>query len=65
MARLTKSIWLATEAALIAETEAGELHQLKRGFNETLLPDLNDPAFADMYAQSISYGLFAARVGHQ
>jgi hypothetical protein len=38
---------------------------LKRGFNEILLPDLDDPAFADMYAQSISYGLVAARVGHQ
>ena len=65
MARLTKSIRLATEEALIAETQAGELHQLKRGFNEILLPDLDAPAFADMYAQSISYGLFAARVGHQ
>lgn len=65
MARLTKSIRLATEEALKAETKAGELHQLKRGFNEILLPDLDDPAFADMYAQSISYGLFAARVGHE
>ncbi|WP_377476370.1 MAG: N-6 DNA methylase [Microcoleus anatoxicus] len=64
MARLTKSILLATESALQIETEAGELHQLKRGFNEILLPDLNDAAFADMYAQTISYGLFAARVGH-
>jgi type I restriction-modification system DNA methylase subunit len=64
MARLTKSILLATEAALQIENESGELHQLKRGFNEILLPDLNDAAFADMYAQTISYGLFAARVGH-
>ena len=64
MARLTKSIRLATEEALKAETQAGELYQLKRGFNEILLPDLDDPAFADMYAQSVSYGLFAARVGH-
>jgi predicted helicase len=64
MARLTKSILLATESALQMETETGELHQLKRGFNEILLPDLNDAAFADMYAQTISYGLFAARVGH-
>jgi len=64
MARLTKSILLATESALQIETETGELHQLKRGFNEILLPDLNDAAFADMYAQTISYGLFAARVSH-
>lgn len=64
MARLTKSIRLATESALQIENESGELHQLKRGFNEILLPDLDDAAFADMYAQTISYGLFAARVGH-
>lgn len=64
MARLTKTIRLATESALQIESESGELHQLKRGFNEILLPDLNDAAFADMYAQTISYGLFAARVGH-
>jgi len=64
MARLTKSIRLATEETLKAESKNGELQQIKRGFNEILLPDLNDSDFADMYAQTISYGLFAARVGH-
>lgn len=64
MARLTKAIRFATVEALGLEAEDGELHQLKRGFSEVLLPNLNDPAFADMYAQTISYGLFAARVGH-
>ena len=64
MARLTKAIRLATVTALSLEGAAGELHQLKQGFSEVLLPDLNDADFADMYAQTISYGLFAARVGH-
>ncbi|WP_017717633.1 type ISP restriction/modification enzyme [Kamptonema formosum] len=64
MARRTRTIRLATEEALKAETERGELRQLKREFNEMLLPDLNDSEFADMYAQTVSYGLFAARVGH-
>ena len=64
MARLTKAIKYAVEEALKRETETGELHQLKRGFKEVLLPDLDDTAFADMYAQTVSYGLFAARVGH-
>jgi type I restriction-modification system DNA methylase subunit len=64
MARLTKVIRLATETALSLEVNNGELHQLKQGFSEVLLPDLNDADFADMYAQTISYGLFAARVGH-
>ena len=64
IARLTKAIRYAIEEALKREDEIGELHQLKRGFKEVLLPDLSDAAFADMYAQTISYGLFAARVGH-
>ncbi|MEG4517119.1 MULTISPECIES: type ISP restriction/modification enzyme [unclassified Microcoleus] len=64
MARLTKAIRLATTTALDGERKDGELHQLKQGFSEVLLPDLNDADFADMYAQTISYGLFAARVGH-
>jgi hypothetical protein len=64
MARLTKAIRLATTTALSLETTQGELHQLKQGFSEVLLPDLDDSDFADMYAQTISYGLFAARVGH-
>ncbi|KAM3097005.1 type ISP restriction/modification enzyme [Phormidesmis sp. 146-12] len=64
MARLTKAIKLATSTALGLEESQGELHQLKQGFSEVLLPDLNDADFADMYAQTISYGLFAARVGH-
>ncbi|MEG4336714.1 type ISP restriction/modification enzyme [Microcoleus sp. D3_18_C2] len=64
MARLTKAIRLATTTALEGENKDGELHQLKQGFSEVLLPDLNDADFADMYAQTISYGLFAARVGH-
>lgn len=65
MARLTKAIKYAVSAALKIENNSGELHQLKRGFKEVLLPDLDDAAFGDMYAQTISYGLFAARVGHQ
>lgn len=64
MARLTKAIRLATATALSLEGSEGELHQLKQDFSEVLLPDLTDADFADVYAQTISYGLFAARVGH-
>lgn len=64
MARLTKAIRGATTTALKLENIEGELHQLKQGFIEVLLPNLNDDEFADMYAQTISYGLFAAKVGH-
>ncbi len=64
MARLTKAILLAVTTALELEEKEGELQQLKQGFREVLLPTLNDSDFGDMYAQTISYGLFAARVSH-
>jgi hypothetical protein len=51
---------------LIAETfrlegERGQLHTQLQAFRKTLIPDLKPEAFADMYAQTIAYGLFAAR----
>lgn len=64
MARLTKAIKYAMEEGLKVTSKTGELQQLKRGFQEVLLPDLADKDFADMYAQTLSYGLFAARVSH-
>ncbi len=36
----------------------------KQAFETTLLPDLKDFQFADMYAQTLAYGLFAARANH-
>jgi type I restriction-modification system DNA methylase subunit len=44
------------------EPGAGALHAQMEAFRETLIPDLTPPQFADMYAQTITYGLFAARV---
>lgn len=37
------------------------LHDQLKGFREVLLHDLTEEQFADMYAQTICYGLFAAR----
>ena len=46
-----------------------DLRELRDAFAEVLIPDLNQPEkvaeFADMYAQTIVYGLFAARVNHK
>lgn len=64
MARLTKAIRYAVTETLKIETENQELHQLKKGFQEILLPDLDESTFADMYAQTVAYGLFTARVSH-
>ena len=43
------------------ETEKGSLHSQFAAFKENLIPDLSVDQFADMYAQTIAYGLFAAR----
>ncbi len=42
----------------------GSLHQQLSAFRKTLLPTLSPAEFADMYAQTLVYGLFAARVAH-
>ncbi len=42
----------------------GELTDLYETFKQTLLPDLNDEGFSDMFAQTLAYGLFAARYNH-
>ncbi len=62
MARYTKTIKYSIQEALSSETE--ELSQLKTLFQELLIPDLDNNNFADMYAQTIAYGFFTARVGH-
>jgi len=40
------------------------LRDLYSAFQEVLLPDLNASEFADMFAQTMAYGLFAARYNH-
>lgn len=39
----------------------GQLHSQLQAFRKTLIPELKAEDFADMYAQTIAYGLFAAR----
>lgn len=64
MATVTKALCYSIESALKEEKETGELKQLKLVFQDLLLPDLDSANFADMYAQTIAYGLFTARIGH-
>lgn len=64
MAIYTKSIKYAITEGLKSEDETGELTQLKSVFTDLLLPDLDYHNFADMYAQTIAYGLFTARFYH-
>ncbi|MCU0499972.1 MAG: N-6 DNA methylase [Anaerolineae bacterium] len=41
------------------------LQSQREAFAQTLIPNLTDADFADMYAQTLAYGLFAARVDHR
>lgn len=64
IAALARVMRDAIAAALAQETPGTEspLHTQMRGFREVLLHHLSAEQFADMYAQTIAYGLFAARV---
>jgi predicted helicase len=62
MATLTRMIRDLIEETFNREAERGSLHAQLEAFRETLIPDLTPVQFADMYAQTIAYGLFAARV---
>ncbi|MBI5816005.1 MAG: N-6 DNA methylase [Nitrospinae bacterium] len=65
MARLARLIREIITKALDKESERGSLHQQMDGFREVLLHDLTEAQFADMYAQTICYGLFTARCYHK
>lgn len=64
-ARLLRFITLSTMRSLTyGEFSYSDknLEMLFNQFKETLISDLNHERFADMYAQTIVYGLFAARL---
>ena len=44
------------------EKEKGWLHNWLAAFREVLIPDLDEKQFADMFAQTLAYGLFAAKI---
>jgi len=61
MARLAHLIRDLIVAAFDKELPSGSLHAQFTAFRDNLIPDLSAAQFADMYAQTIAYGLFAAR----
>lgn len=62
LAELARGIRAKALAALAIESEAGPLRSLLRSFRDALIHDLDEEGFADMYAQTISYGLLTARI---
>jgi len=61
MAKLSHMIRDLIINAFKQESETGTLHHQLAAFRDNLIPDLPPEYFADMYAQTITYGLFAAR----
>jgi hypothetical protein len=62
LAELAKRIRNRAMLVLPRESESGALRKLMKGFKTALIHDLTDESFADMYAQTITYGLFSAAV---
>ena len=61
MARLAHLCRETIVETFTREVELGSLHTQLEAFRENLIPGLTSEQFADMYAQTIAYGLFAAR----
>ena len=61
MARLAHRLRELVTAAFRKKLNLPSLGNLYKAFCDTLVPDLTTEQFADMYAQTIAYGLFAAR----
>ena len=62
LAELARDIRKVINTALAIETETGPLTKLMNAFKEALVHDLDADGFADMYAQTIAYGLLSARI---
>ncbi len=62
MAGMTRIIRDLIAGTFEHEKEQGWLHNWLAAFRETLIPELDERQFADMFAQTLAYGLFAARV---
>ncbi len=65
MARLTHMIRDIIVRTFDAKEESDTLREVSKGFAEVLIPFLSVSDFADMFAQTIAYGLFAACINHK
>ena len=62
LAELARAIRDRIRTALAIETETGPLTKLMKAFQTALVHALDKAGFADMYAQTIAYGLLSARI---
>ena len=64
LARPTHMIRNTIATAFAQGQASSTVRGLHQAFAEVLVPDLPVDEFADMFAQTLTYGLFAARVNH-
>ncbi|CAN5786294.1 hypothetical protein BH18ACI4_BH18ACI4_15540 [soil metagenome] len=62
LAELARAIRDRITAVIAIETDKGPLRKLMAAVKEALIHDLDEAGFADMYAQTITYGLLSARI---
>lgn len=62
LALLARTIRDRVKAVLDVETKDGPVTKMMEAFREALIHDLEPDDFADMYAQTVAYGLLSARV---
>ena len=62
LAHLATVIKKSVLTSINAETEKGPWKKLMLAFQKTLIKDLNEEHFADVIAQTVSYGLLTARL---
>lgn len=64
LAQTTHMIRNIIASALDQGQASDSLRGLRKAFSDVLVPNISNDAFADMFAQTLAYGLFAARVNH-
>lgn len=62
LAALASEIRARVNELLGAETDAGPMRTMLAAFRKNLIQDLDNDGFADMFAQTIAYGMLAARI---
>jgi hypothetical protein len=64
MAEVAQDVRDEVKALLVVETDAGPMRSLYRDVRERLIGDISQARFADVYAQTMVYGLLTARIAH-
>ncbi len=62
LAELARNLRSRIRTILRLEDGFGEIRKLQRAFQTGLIHDLDDDGFADMFAQTVTYGLFSVSV---